>query len=65
MPQNDKALLLRLTDRQVEFVIIGGVCGVLHGISLVTRNILYRMTPSATKWTELNAPELTFAGPDT
>ena len=36
MPQNDKALLLRLKDQQVEFVIIGGVCGVLHGVSLVT-----------------------------
>lgn len=36
MQQNDKALLLRLKEQQVEFVIIGGVCGVLHGASLVT-----------------------------
>ena len=36
MPQNDKALLSRLREQEVEFVIIGGVCGVLHGASLVT-----------------------------
>jgi hypothetical protein len=36
MPQNDKALLSRLKEQNVEFVIIGGVCGVLHGASLVT-----------------------------
>ena len=35
MPQNDKALLSRLKEQKVEFVIIGGVCGVLHGASLV------------------------------
>ena len=39
MPQNDKALLSRLKDRRVEFVIIGGVCGVLHGASLVTLDL--------------------------
>jgi hypothetical protein len=36
MPQNDKALLTRLNQHGVEFVIIGGVCGVLHGVPLVT-----------------------------
>jgi hypothetical protein len=36
MPQNDKALLTRLNEHGVEFVIIGGVCGVLHGVPLVT-----------------------------
>lgn len=36
MPQNDKALLSRLSEQKVEFVIIGGVCGVFHGASLVT-----------------------------
>ena len=36
MVQNDKQLLTRLKEREVEFVIIGGVCGVLHGLSLVT-----------------------------
>ena len=36
MPQNDKALLARLSEHRVEFVIIGGVCGVLHGVPLVT-----------------------------
>ncbi len=39
MPQNDKALLSRLQAQQVEFVIIGGVCGVLHGASLVTLDL--------------------------
>ena len=39
MVQNDKALLSRLKDQQVEFVIIGGVCGVLHGASLVTLDL--------------------------
>ena len=39
MPQNDKALLLRLQEEKVEFVIIGGVCGVLHGASLVTLDL--------------------------
>src|SRR6185436_8956657 len=36
MVQNDKQLLTRLKESEVEFVIIGGVCGVLHGLSLVT-----------------------------
>lgn len=39
MPQNDKALLRRLTEQNVEFVVIGGVCGVLHGVSLVTLDL--------------------------
>ncbi len=39
MPQNDKALLSRLKEYKVEFVIIGGVCGVLHGASLVTLDL--------------------------
>ena len=39
MPQNDKALLSRLQEQKVEFVIIGGVCGVLHGASLVTLDL--------------------------
>ncbi len=39
MPQNDKALLSRLKEQEVEFVIIGGVCGVLHGASLVTLDL--------------------------
>ncbi len=36
MAQNDRALLIRLKEHGVQFVIIGGVCGVLHGLSLVT-----------------------------
>jgi hypothetical protein len=39
MLQNDKALLSRLKEQNVEFVIIGGVCGVLHGASLVTLDL--------------------------
>jgi len=39
MPQDDKALLLRLQEQKVEFVIIGGVCAVLHGASVVTLDL--------------------------
>jgi hypothetical protein len=39
MPQDDKALLLRLQEQRVDFVIIGGVCSVLHGASLVTLDL--------------------------
>ena len=39
MPQNDKALLRRLQEQQVEFVIIGGVCSLLHGASLLTLDL--------------------------
>ena len=39
MPQNDKDLLLRLKQHEVDFVIIGGVCGVIHGVSLVTQDL--------------------------
>ncbi len=37
--QDDKALLQRLCHEAVEFVIIGGFCGILHGVSLVTRDL--------------------------
>ena len=37
--QDDQALLSRLQDQKVEFVIIGGFCGVMHGVSLVTRDL--------------------------
>jgi hypothetical protein len=36
MPQDDKALLARLHQEGVEFVLIGGVCGVMHGSGLLT-----------------------------
>jgi hypothetical protein len=39
MPQDDKALLSRLQSHHVEFVIIGGVCGLMHGVPLVTRDL--------------------------
>ena len=47
MPQNDQDLLLRLQQQNVEFVIIGGVCSVLHGVSLLTQDldICCRFTP--------------------
>jgi hypothetical protein len=39
MTQNDKGLLLRLKEQGVEFVVIGGVCGVLHGTALLTYDL--------------------------
>ena len=36
MAQDDKALLARLYQERVEFVLIGGVCGVVHGSGLLT-----------------------------
>ena len=36
MAQNDQALLMRLKDSGVEFVVIGGVCVVFHGAMLAT-----------------------------
>jgi hypothetical protein len=39
MAQNDQALLTRLKDSGLDFVVIGGVCGVCgvyHGLSLAT-----------------------------
>jgi hypothetical protein len=39
MVQDDKALLQRLLQHQVEFVVIGGVCGIMHGVTLVTTDL--------------------------
>ena len=36
MAQNDQALLTRLKDSGLEFVVIGGVCAVYHGAPLAT-----------------------------
>jgi hypothetical protein len=36
MPQNDQALLSRLKDSGLDFVVIGGVCVVFHGAPLAT-----------------------------
>jgi hypothetical protein len=36
MPQNDQALLTRLRDSGLDFVVIGGVCVVFHGAPLAT-----------------------------
>ena len=39
MAQDDKALIARLQQHGVEFVLIGGVCGVIHGVGLVTYDL--------------------------
>ena len=39
MPQDDKALIARLHKSGVEFVLIGGVCGVMHGAGLITYDL--------------------------
>ncbi len=39
MAQDDKALIARLQQHGVEFVLIGGVCGVMHGAGLVTYDL--------------------------
>jgi hypothetical protein len=36
MAQNDQALLTRLKDSGLDFVVIGGVCVVFHGLPLAT-----------------------------
>jgi hypothetical protein len=36
MAQNDQALLVRLKDSGLEFVVIGGVCVVFHGAPVAT-----------------------------
>lgn len=36
MPQNDQALLTRLKDSGLDFVVIGGVCVVFHGVPVAT-----------------------------
>ena len=47
--QDDQALLTRLLGQQVEFIVIGGFCGVLHGVSLITKDldICCRFSPPA------------------
>ena len=37
--QDDRALLARLSQHKVDFVVIGGVCGVFHGVPLVTLDL--------------------------
>src|SRR6266536_6329898 len=60
MEQNNKALLSRLTDNRVEFVIIGGYCAVLHGVSLVTfdLDVCCRFTPPNLKRIEAAVKDL-------
>ena len=36
MTQDDEALLLRLKEHDVDFVIIDGICSTLHGVSILT-----------------------------
>lgn len=47
MIQEAEALLKRLHSQDVEFVIIGGICNVLHGVTLVTQDVdvCCRFTP--------------------
>ena len=47
MVQDDKSLLTRLNRHGVEFVIIGGVCGIMHGSTLLTTDldVCCRFTP--------------------
>ena len=47
MIQNSETLLKRLHDEGVEFVIIGGLCNLLHGATLMTQDIdvCCRFTP--------------------
>ena len=46
--QDDQALLSRLQAQAVDFIIIGGFCGIMHGVSLVTRDldVCCRFTPA-------------------
>jgi hypothetical protein len=39
MAQNSEALLERFHCHRVEFVVIGGFCGVLYGVTLVTKDV--------------------------
>jgi hypothetical protein len=39
LQQNDEDLLERLRAQQVEFVIIGGLCVVIHGAPMVTKDV--------------------------
>ena len=39
MPQNDQELLLRLKRAEVEFVIIGGFCGIYYGVPIITYDL--------------------------
>jgi hypothetical protein len=39
MIQETESLLKRLHGEGVEFVIIGGICNVLHGVTLVTQDV--------------------------
>ncbi|HKX60212.1 MAG TPA: hypothetical protein VJS65_00190 [Verrucomicrobiae bacterium] len=39
MIEEAESLLKRLHTQGVEFVIIGGICNVLHGVTLVTQDV--------------------------
>ena len=39
MIQNVEPLLARLVEKRVEFVIIGGICNVLHGVIMMTEDV--------------------------
>lgn len=60
MIQEAEALLARFTGKQVEFVIIGGICNVLHGVTLVTKDVdvCCRFTPENLRRIEAAVKEL-------
>jgi hypothetical protein len=43
MAQNDRALIEQLKNHGVEFIVIGGVCGVLRGVPLVTFDLAAKL----------------------
>jgi hypothetical protein len=60
MPQDDKALLLRLQKHNIDLVIVGGVCAVLHGVTLVTkdRGLCCRFTVETPRRIEASVQDL-------
>src|SRR6202142_3282901 len=58
--QDDQALLSRLQAQQVEFVIIGGFCAIMHGVSLGTRDLeaCCRFTPTNLRCIEAAVKDL-------
>ena len=60
MIQEAETLLQRLHEHGVEFVIIGGICNVLHGSTLVTQDldVCCRLTPSNLRRLETSIKDL-------
>ena len=60
MEQDSEALLGRFFQHHVEFVIVGGLCGVLHGVTLVTEDVdvCCRFTPASLRRIEAAVKDL-------